>query len=560
MPRRPLLAAVSALTAVALGATLSACGGTAASVADGARPESTAPPVLGGRATQGGTIVYGHQQEPPCLSGGWVEQAYISRQVLDSLVAQDEGGKIVPWLATSWKASDDQKTWTFTLKPGVTFTDGTPFDAQAVVDNFRTWLNPKTLNGTAFSYIGEYYKSSRAVDDHTFELQLTKPYSPLLSALSQGYFGIHSPTQLAKGPTANCTSIVGTGAWIEDKWDRGQQVTFHRNPDYDSAPANAQHQGPAYADKLVWKFLKEPAVRWGSLTSGETQAVYDVPSVDWNEASTKYRVVKYTTPGRPQTLSLNVAHPPFDDVRVRQALAYALDRQAAVESAFGQSAEYNGNGSLSQSTPDYDASLADAYTYDPDQANQLLDEAGWTGRAKDGTRTKNGKELTVRVTYGPGSIINEDGVTLLQTLQQQAKKVGFKWKLIPLTLTQLFGGEYSAPDKYDAQPGYWTSPTAGVLYIVWRQNLQDRPNGNNTSYYNNPQLEKTIGDANSTLDPAEQKTLYAKAQKIISDQAVAIGLYTRTSSLAVDTNKLRGVWLEDSQGEPVFSDAYLVKP
>src|SRR3954452_20585058 len=192
MPRRPLLAFASALSAVAIGATLSACGGASSA---GAAGESTAPAVLGGKPTQGGTIVYGHQQEPPCLSGGWVEQAYISRQVLDSLVAEDAGGKIVPWLATSCKASADQKTWTFKLKPGVKFTDGTPFDAQAVVDNFKTWLNPKTLNGTAFSYIGEYYKSSRAVDDLTFELHLTKPYSPLLAALSQGYFGIHSPKQ-----------------------------------------------------------------------------------------------------------------------------------------------------------------------------------------------------------------------------------------------------------------------------------------------------------------------------------------------------------------------------
>jgi peptide/nickel transport system substrate-binding protein len=554
MSRRPLLALTAAMSALALGATLSACGGTSNSAAD-----STAPPVIGGTPARGGTIEYAHQQEPPCLSGGWVEQAYISRQVLDSLVSQDDGGKIVPWLATSWKASADQKTWTFKLKPGVKFSDGTPFDAQAVVTNFETWLNPKTLNGTVFSYIGEYYKSSRAIDDLTVEVHLTKPYSPLLSALSQGYFGIHSPQQLAKGTTVNCTHIVGTGPFIEQQWDRGRQVVFTRNPDYNSAPANALHQGPAYADKLVWKFLKEPAVRWGSLTSGQSQVIYDVPSVNWKEAATQYRVVKYTTPGRPQTLSLNVTHPPFDDVRVRQALAYALDRPAAVKSAFGDAAEFNGNGSLSQSTPGYDAAVANAYTYDPNKAKKLLDEAGWTGRAQDGTRTKAGKELTVRVAYGPGSIINSDGVTLLQTLQQQAKDVGFKWQLIPLTLTQLFGGEYSAPDKYDAEPGYWTSPTAGVLYIVWRQNLKDRPNGNNTSYYNNPDLEKTIGDANSTLDPAKQKELYDKAQQIISDQAVAIGLYTRTSSLAVDTNRLRGVWLEDSQGEPVFSDAYLVK-
>jgi peptide/nickel transport system substrate-binding protein len=548
--------AVPVALALATSVLLAACGGGAsggsATAAGGPDPSPATP-------TRGGTIEYGHQQEPPCISGGWVEQAYISRQTLESLVAQDKGGKIVPWLATSWTVSDDQETWTFKLKPGVEFTDGTPLDAEAVKTNFETWLNPKTLNGTAAAYIGEYYKSSRAVDAHTFELQLKKPYSPLLSALSQGYFGLHSPKGIARGAAAECTGPIGTGPFIIQKWNRGQNVIFVRNPKYDSAPANAKHQGPAYADKLVWKFLKEPAVRYGSLTSGQSQVIYDVPSVDWDAAKSKYEVLRYLTPGRPVTLTLNTSHAPFDDVRVRQALAYALDRKAAVKSAFGGAAEYNGNPALSQSTPNYDAALADAYTYDPDKANALLDQAGWTQKAQDGTRTKDGKELTVLITYGAGSIINADGATLLQTLQQQAKAVGFKWQLKPLTQTQLFGGEFAAPDKYDASPGYWTSPTAGVLYIVWRQNLKDRPNGANNAYYNNPELEKTIGEANSTLDPAEQQALYSKAQKIVSDQAVAIGLYTRTSSLAIDTSKLRDVWLEESQGEPVFSDAYLVK-
>ncbi|MBJ7330978.1 MAG: ABC transporter substrate-binding protein [Solirubrobacteraceae bacterium] len=510
------------------------------------------------KPTNGGTISYGHQQEPPCLSGGWVEQAYISRQTLDSLVSQDANKKIVPWLAQSWKVSDDQKTWTFKLKPGVKFTDGTPLNAEAIKTNFETWLNPKSLNSTVFVYIGEYYQSSKAVDDLTFQLKLAKPYSPLLEVLAQGYFGIHSPKQLAKGVEANCEKIVGTGAYKVDSWERGKQVTFSKNPNYNSAPANAKHQGPAYADKLIWKFLKEPAVRYGSLKSGQSQVIYDIPSVEWKDAKENYQVLRYLTPGRPQTLTLNTSTAPFDDVKVRQALAYALDREESVKSAFGEAAEYNGNGSLSQSTPNHDAVAANAYKYDPAKAAQLLDEAGWK-EGPNGIRQKDGKPLKIVVTYGAGSIINSDGATLLQTLQQQAKESGFDWELKPLTLTQLFGGEYSAPDKYNATPGYWTSPTAGVLYITWRENTKKHPNPSNNAYYNNPQLVKTIAAANSTLDPTEQRQLYAKAQRIISDNSAAIGLYTRTSSLAIDRDKLRDVWQEQSQGEPVFSDAYLVK-
>jgi peptide/nickel transport system substrate-binding protein len=168
------------------------------------------------------------------LTGGWVQEAYIDRQVLDSLVSQVQGGKIVPWLATSWKVSADQKTWTFTLKKGVKFTDGTPFNAAAVKANFEYWLDPKAGNSTVRAYIGEYYKSSKAVDDHTFELDLTKPYSPLLSALSQGYFGVQSPQALARGVAANCVDPVGTGPFIVQKWNRGQNIIFVRNPNYSS--------------------------------------------------------------------------------------------------------------------------------------------------------------------------------------------------------------------------------------------------------------------------------------------------------------------------------------
>lgn len=544
---------LAAVAAIASAAVLSACG-SSGSTTNASATEGAVKPA------SGGTIEYAHQQEPPCISGGWVEQAYISRQVFDSLVSQVGGGKIVPWLATSWKVSKDQKTYTFKLKPGVKFTDGDAFDAKAVKANFDYWLDPKTINGTVDAYIGEYVKATKAVNATTFQLDLKKPYSPLLSALSQGYFGLHSPSSLKQSAAVQCEKPVGTGPFIIEKWNRGTDVQFVRNPNYDSAPANAKHQGPAYAAKLDWKFVKEPAARWGSLTTGQNDVIYDIPSVDWDEAKAKYDVQKYTTPGRPQTLSLNVTQAPFNDVRVRQALAYSLDRKAAVQSAFGGAADYNGNPALSKSTPDYDASLENAYSFDPAKAAQLLDAAGWGTKNSDGIRTKDGKPLKAVVQYGAGSIINQDGATLLQTLQEQAKQVGFDIELKPLTLTQLFGGQYSTPTSYNAQPGYWTSPTAGVLYIVWRQNLKNRPNGNNSSFYNNPALEKTIGDANSTLDPAKQKALYYKAQKVISDQAAAIGLYTRTSSVATDPNKIRGVWLESSQGEPVFSDAYLVKP
>jgi peptide/nickel transport system substrate-binding protein len=541
-PRTPLTYGVVAVAAASM---LAACGPATQKAADS-------------KPLTGGTLIYGHEQEVPCLTGGWVQEAYIDRQILDSLVSQVKGGKIVPWLATAWKVSDNQLTWTFTLKPGVKFTDGTPLDADAVSKNFTYWLDPKGGNSTVQSYLGEYYASSRAVDPQTLELRLKKPYSPLLSALSQGYFGIQSPKALARGVAVNCEDPIGSGPFIVQKWHRGEDITFIKNKNYNSAPANAKHQGPAFVDKIVWKFLHEPTVRYGALTTGQADVIYDVPTVNWQDAKARFTVQQYITPGRPVTLSLNVTKFPTDDVKVRQAFAWATDRKAAVQSAFNGAIPYNGNGALSQSTPNYDASLADAYTHDPAKANALLDAAGWTQRNAAGIRTKNGKQLDIKIVYPAGPVFTQEGATLLQNLQQQVKDVGINVILIPANQTETFAGTYSGPDAYNGITWYWTSPTAGVLYIVWRQNLKDRPNGNNSSFYNNPVLERTIGEANSTLDPAQQQTLYSKAQKIISDDAAAIGLYTQTTSLAFGRG-VHDVWVEDSQGEPVFHDAYLSK-
>jgi peptide/nickel transport system substrate-binding protein len=505
---------------------------------------------------EGGTIVYGHDQEPPCLYGGWVQQAYLSRQVLDSLVSQTEGGEIVPWLATGWQVSDDQLTWTFTLEEGVTFTDGTPLDAAAVSRNFEFWLR-ESGNSTVNAYLGAYYASSRAVDPTTFELTLTQPYAPLLSALSQAYFGIQSPTALARGTEANCEEPIGSGPFVVDRWDRGTSVTFTRNPDYASAPANALHQGPAYVDGIEWRFLHDPVARFGALTTGEADVVYDVPTPQWELAEEQFEVQQYITPGRPVALGLNTVHGPFADVRVRQAFAYAGDREAAVTSAFNGVIPFEGNGSISQSTPGYNEDVADDYPYDPEKAVELLEDAGWTEVDGDGYRVKDGQVLEVRVVYGAGSIVTAEGATVLQNLQEQVREAGFKVTLVPATRDELFSGKFSSPESYDAKPGYWTSPTSGVLLITFRQNLPESPNFSNSSFYNDPELERLIVEANSTLDRAEQDRLYGEAQQIISDEAASIGLYTQTTSLAIAPH-LQDVWLEQSQGEPVFHDAYLV--
>lgn len=542
--RRPVHVLAAGLAAGSM-LLLSACGGSAEASGNS------------GQRVEGGTIRYAHLQEVPCVYGGWVQQAYLSRSVLDSLVSQTDDGKIVPWLATSWSVSPDRKTWTFKLKPGVEFTDGTPLDAQAVAGNFDYWMDGG--NGTVQAHIGDYYSSAEAVDATTLRVHLKAPYGPLLSALSQAYFGIQSPTALAtRTEQQNCEAPIGSGPFTVGEWKRGESITLHRNAAYDSAPANARHQGPAHVDSVVWSFVQDNTSRYGSLVSDESDAIGEVPTVDFDDARSRFNAQQYVTPGRPVTLSLNTVHGPFTDRRVRQAFAYASDRKANVESAFLGVVPFEGNGTVSQTTPGYNAAVAGDYPHDPAKAAALLDAAGWTGRAADGTRTRNGKELSVDIVFGLNSIVTQEGATALQNLQAQVKESGIKVNLHPVTQSEFFSGTYSTPDSYDAQLGYWTSPHAGILYINFRENTAAKPNNANTTFYNNPQVVSTIRDALSAGTTEQANGYYARAQQQLSDEAVAVGLYAQTSTIASRPD-LKGLWLEASQGEPVFHDAYFTE-
>ncbi|MEJ3403265.1 ABC transporter substrate-binding protein [Rathayibacter sp. YIM 133350] len=539
------------LTATALAATL-------ALTACGADTAKNASADVSAQRVKGGTIVYGHQQEPACVFGGWIEQAYLSYNVLDSLVSLDENHQVVPWLADKWSVSDDGLHWTFALKPGVKFTDGSDVDAEAVAYNFDYWVN-QGGNGTAKAWLNGYYAGAKAVDASTVQVDLSKPYPRLADNLTQGYFGIQSEKALKeRTKEQNCEAPIGSGAFTVDHWNRGQEIVLKRNENYTSPPANAKHKGKAYVDEVDWKFIADPTTRVAALKSGELNAIYDVPAVQFD--STKqagFQVEKYVTPGRPQVLTFNTAQGIFTDEKVRQAFAYALDRKQIVESIGHGVIPYEGNGGVSQTTPGYSKKAADWYKQDLGKAAKLLDAAGWTQKDADGYRSKDGTTLEVKLPYNTGSIINADGASILQGVQEQAKKSGFKVDLIPVPQAEAFAGAYSKPDQRDIYPGYWTAVTSGILQINWGAGSGGNPNGSNASFTDYPELQAIILQANSEPDVDKQNALYEKAQDYIAEHALAIGVYDRLSTLAVSP-KLKGVWQEHAQGGPTFYDAYFV--
>ena len=161
----------------------------------------------------GGTLVYATDREPTCLDphvAGDMPQVFVAQQYLDSLVSMDSDGRIGPWLAERWEASADGLSYTFHLRHDVHFTDGTPFNAQAVKANLDHMADPKTQSSTAGGYIRQY-RGTDIVDEYTAVVHLATPYAAFLEVLAQGFLGIQSPTALKRSRDEYCESPVGSG-------------------------------------------------------------------------------------------------------------------------------------------------------------------------------------------------------------------------------------------------------------------------------------------------------------------------------------------------------------
>ncbi len=540
-----------AISAVVVGLTVVLTAGCAGNA--GVATSSSGP-------VRGGMITYAADREPTCLdphNSGDMPQTYVARQYLDSLVSETAGGRVVPWLATGWTISPDGLTYDFTLKQGVKFTDGVPFDAAAVVANFHQILDPATQSSTDLLYLDSYFDQAIALSNHAVRIRLKRPYSPLLTALSQAFFGMESPRAMARGLAANCESPVGTGPFKVVQWNHERDVQLVRNDGYDSAPANARHAGPAYLDGITWKFLKDNTSRYGALGSGEADLIFNVPPEDEELARADQSITlqSFVHSGSPFSLDLNTRSPIFSDIRVRRAFVHAADAKEAVQSAYAGVFPYEGN-ILSSGTPDYDRHWHETLPYDPVAANRLLDQAGWTHRDAEGYRTKAGRELSVRLPYNADSAETPPAdLTILQDVQAMEKRVGIRVVLDARDEASM-NAVKGDPRAYDLLGNYWNSPTPEVMYIRFSKATLDVGNGENTPFTWDKGLDDTLLRASATTDPATQKRLYQAAQGILAAKAWSMPMYPIQTRLAV-SKRLKDVWIEVSEGEPVLSDAYL---
>ena len=336
-----------------------------------------------------------------------------------------------PFLATSWQVSSDGTTWTFQLRQGVTFQDGTAFNAQAVKYNLDRIMNPQNGSAQAASDLGPL-ESTDATGPYTVVLHYKHPWNSLLNALA--HIPMWSPTALQKYPKGEFDQhLVGTGPFKLKEWIPKDHITFVRWDAYNWGPPGMDHSGPAYLNSVTFKFISEQLVRGTILETNNANMVWDLPSQYYSRYDGKgnFQVIKTFQPGTGLQYVMNTTKPPLNSLKVRQAIRYAVN-PVGLNNLVYHGLFLPAYGPLNSVSPCYNPAVKSQYTYDPARANTLLDEAGWK-QTSSGIRQARGVD---GVPDGTPLQITWDALSrqaLGEVLQAQLQQVGIdlKLKIVP---------------------------------------------------------------------------------------------------------------------------------
>ncbi len=382
------------------------------------------------RNQDGGTLVYGLGFDVDGTLDPQVtffdSTIRVMLNVCEPLVWMPSATEIVPGLAESWEASEDGMSYTFKLKQGVTFHDGTPFNADAVkftydrvvaIDKYNEEqlaagatpeaippADPETIitPGQAHDQIGPYV-DSEIIDDYTIKMNLRTPFAPFLTGLN-GYLGIVSPTAVeSMGLAEFARKPVGTGPYKVEEWIEADHITLTKNEDYNWGSSFFANQGAGAFDSIEFRIVGDRATRTLALLSDEMQYIDDVDPLQLEDlrSNSDVVVIEQGQPGSGWILLFNMDREgkPQMTTEVRQALAYAVDKDAFNEAVFGGS-NIPAASPLMKPTFAYEPKTEELYTYDVDKANAILDEAGWV--LNGDIREKDGQKLELYWPY-PGS-------------------------------------------------------------------------------------------------------------------------------------------------------------
>ena len=464
-----------------------------------------APGIIAEKAYAAKTsLIMGMVLEPPHLDPTAGAPAAIDEVVyanlFEGLTRIGSKGEVLPGLAESWTISEDGKTYTFNLRKGVKFHDGSALDAGDVKFSLDRASAEKSTNAQKALFAG--IESVTAQDDNTVVVQLKSPAGNFLFNMGWGDAVIVAP-ESADGNKAN---PVGTGPFKFGNWVKGASVDLVRNDDY---------WGEKVAlEKATFRFISDPAAALSSMLAGDVDAFANFPapeSMPQLEADPRFKVVIGSTEGE-TILSTNNAKPPFDDVRVRRAIAHALDRKAIVDGAmFGLGTPIGTH--FAPHHPAY-VNMVDRYPMDIEGAKKLLAEAGHP----------DGFKATLKLP--PPSYARRGG----EIIAAQLRKIGIDLEIIPVEWGVWVPEVFKAKD-YDLTIVSHTEPMDIGIY------------GRDDYYFNykSDAFKATMEKLNVTTDEQARYGLMAEAQKTITEDAVN-GFLFQLAKAGVWNAKINGLW------------------
>jgi peptide/nickel transport system substrate-binding protein len=552
--RRSRWTAAVAVAAV-LGFSLAACSSNS-SANTAATSGSSGTPV------EGGTLNVSFWQDNASLlcidpfQTYWIEHRSEIENFTDSLTYQDPAtGKIIPHLATSWTISPDGKTYTFKLRTDVTFSNGTAFNAAAVVANVNGWLATKKEVPGAYgdSYITNL-AGAKAINASTVQIDLSAPNSSFLQATATTNLAILAPSAYQVPPAQRCLGqgLIATGPFVLQSYTPNVGLILTKRAGYHWAPSTDKNQGAAYLNEIDFHYITDDSVRLGDLLNGTTDidwprnpfSIQELDQVRQNGdvletrslPGVSYPYFANTTPGRP-----------LADPQVRQAVYQATDLQAIATTTHGSS--YPVVQSVFDSTTPYFKSQSSKLGFDLAGAEKILQADGWTAGA-GGVRAKNGQRL---VLVEPQESFVAPGVELWQS---ELLAAGIDLETPIIQPTQLFA-TLDDPTKWDLFGSYLTRADPGALRGIILPGYATLPGLARAVTAGDPsalaQIEALFTTATNTTDTSVASAAYGQLQDLLIQQGLVFPLLERVQYAGVSP-KVHGFQFTDE----AFLDAHSI--
>ncbi len=445
---------------------------------------------------------------------------YITASNGESLLFLNSDRELQPWLAEKWEIATDAKSFTFNLVSGVTFQDDAPFNAAAVKWNFDRIVDPNYKAGSALTSLTGY-EGTDTPDDATVTVKFKAPFVPFITYAAGSPLSFISPTATPQqGDDVNYKPVT-SGPYKITEYTPKQQIVLERWDGYTRRAPWSDADGPGYLDKITWKFIPESGTRSATVQSGEVQVATVIPAQDLPrfEGSNDYSVVKKPWTGTPQIWLLTVDHPPTDDLAVRQAINYAVDKDAIVNTIYKGTGTH-GYAPLTMAMMD-DPSLRAYYPFDLDKAKQVLEDGGWT-EGSGGIREKDGNPLHIvlnAIDYGGGP------AQIVELVQGQLREAGIDVEIKAQARPPWYEDNYNGATNGPVMILRSGDPD-GLYALFHSSNIGSNFNW---SRVNDPDIDKMLEQGREETDAAKRTALYLDIQKKLLDMAACVPLIDEMS-------------------------------